>query len=316
MQQHSSQHLISAIAEQKFGWETASWWLGDTLCNIEFKITKKEHQVTEKTLEILNNEVNQIIRENQIVTTKIIEENEKTNDQNDEKQINDRKSSDRHHGSLRVVSIGNIDQNQCCGTHISHTSELQVIFILKTFEKARGNIKIFFHAGNRAINAMNEMFKRETHLKSILSCGPEEHINMIKKMQNDHKNLLKLNKSLWSEIAEFKAKKLLDNQCNKNHNVISFVQNDCDVSFLSSVAFNVLENSPCSICFFVCKNGDDCLFLLQSSNDDITSYGKHIATILDGRGGGKQNRFQGKIKNLDKFEEACEYLENNFLKET
>lgn len=35
MQQHSGQHLITAIAEILFGFKTTSWWLGENLSHIE-----------------------------------------------------------------------------------------------------------------------------------------------------------------------------------------------------------------------------------------------------------------------------------------
>lgn len=314
MQQHSGQHLISAMAEQNFGWETTSWWLGENLCNVEFKITKKEIPMTENNIEDLNAQVNQIIRENHKVIAKIHEESQKDEKTETSESSTDRKSTDRHHGSLRVVSIGNLDQNPCCGTHISHTSELQAIYLLRSFEKARDNYRVFFHVGNRAIQALNEMYQRESKLKLLLSCAPEENFEIIKKIQKDHKNLIKVNKSLWSEIAEFKAEKLVSDYSDHNHRIIACLQNDCDILFLSALAFKILERKSDAICFLLCSNGDDALFLLQSSSDDVSLYGKQVSAIMDGRGGGKNNRYQGKVKDMSKYEEACKYLQQNLLK--
>lgn len=35
MQQHSGQHLITALADSMFGFKTTSWWLGETVSHIE-----------------------------------------------------------------------------------------------------------------------------------------------------------------------------------------------------------------------------------------------------------------------------------------
>jgi len=35
MQQHSAQHLITAIADASFGFKTTSWWLGESVSHIE-----------------------------------------------------------------------------------------------------------------------------------------------------------------------------------------------------------------------------------------------------------------------------------------
>lgn len=35
MQQHSGQHLITAIVDSLFGYKTTSWWLGEFVSHIE-----------------------------------------------------------------------------------------------------------------------------------------------------------------------------------------------------------------------------------------------------------------------------------------
>ena len=35
MQQHSGQHLITAMADASFGFKTTSWWLGEFVSHIE-----------------------------------------------------------------------------------------------------------------------------------------------------------------------------------------------------------------------------------------------------------------------------------------
>merc|ERR1712000_486462 len=77
MQQHSGQHLLSALGEQHFGWDTTSWWLGETLCNVEFNPTKKEFPINSTNLLKLESMVNDIIRENRTVQARIVEEEEK-----------------------------------------------------------------------------------------------------------------------------------------------------------------------------------------------------------------------------------------------
>lgn len=35
MQQHSGQHLITAIIDREFGFPTISWWLGEEISHVE-----------------------------------------------------------------------------------------------------------------------------------------------------------------------------------------------------------------------------------------------------------------------------------------
>jgi len=152
MQQHSGQHLLSAIGENDFGWETTSWWLGETICNVEFTPTKKEFPVSSENLSIVESKVNEIIRDNRKVTVHLVESPQEVSS---DSSANDRKSSERHHGALRVIEIEGVDKNQCCGTHVSHTSQLQVMKLLGT-EKTRGQIRVFFIFGHRVVQFLEK----------------------------------------------------------------------------------------------------------------------------------------------------------------
>jgi len=312
MQQHSGQHLISAIAETNFFWETTSWWLGESICNVEFKQMKKEFPVNWENLTALEEQANGIIRENRPVTARVVAEEENSTEDCNEPE-DSRKSTERHHGALRVVEIENLDKNPCCGTHISQTSELQVVKIM-SFEKARGNFRVFFHVGDRVIKAMHEMYQREVNLRGLLSCGAEEHFEMIKKSQTEYRTLAKAHKNLQSEVAIFLAEKLLSTNEKEPHRVISLHREDADIAFFSSIANSILKESPNSVCLFMSGQGGEGMFLLQTQSDDIVPFGKKVAELLNGRGGGKNNRFQGKVKDLEKFPEAVEYLVSNLPK--
>ena len=120
-----AQHLISAIAENEYQWDTTSWYLGEDKCNIEFSAKNPDKPVTQENLNALESLVNKSIREARPVGVKVVLNDESESSGNPE---SDRKDPSRHHGALRVVVIEGIDSNQCCGTHVSSTSELQVFF--------------------------------------------------------------------------------------------------------------------------------------------------------------------------------------------
>lgn len=46
MQQHSGQHLITAIVDSLFGFKTTSWWLGELVSHIELGKYYKLHYLT------------------------------------------------------------------------------------------------------------------------------------------------------------------------------------------------------------------------------------------------------------------------------
>jgi len=62
-----------------------------------------------------------------------------------------RKASERE-GTLRIVAIDGIDRSACCGTHVRSTGEIGPILVRK-FDKIRGNTRVEFLCGARAIAA-------------------------------------------------------------------------------------------------------------------------------------------------------------------
>lgn len=70
-------------------------------------------------------------------------------------------------GPIRVIQIGDIDKNLCCGTHVSNLSQLQVIKFLFV-EKVKDKILLHFLVGNRVIAKLNNCFQRELQFNTLL----------------------------------------------------------------------------------------------------------------------------------------------------
>jgi alanyl-tRNA synthetase len=58
--------------------------------------------------------------------------------------------------TLRVVNIADTDTEACCGTHADNTAEVGSIKILKTSRISDGILRLYFVAGERALQKQNE----------------------------------------------------------------------------------------------------------------------------------------------------------------
>lgn len=70
-------------------------------------------------------------------------------------------------GPIRVIQIGEIDKNLCCGTHVSNLSQLQVIKLMN-IEKPKGKTLLHFLVGNRVISKLEICFQRELQFNVLL----------------------------------------------------------------------------------------------------------------------------------------------------
>lgn len=72
MQQHSGQHLITALFDQEFGYDTKSWWLGSETSYIELNAKNvNEDQITH-----IENLANQLIIEGRKVSVEVTSKEE------------------------------------------------------------------------------------------------------------------------------------------------------------------------------------------------------------------------------------------------
>jgi misacylated tRNA(Ala) deacylase len=134
MQQHSAQHLFSAIAEnKKYGVDTTTWSLGEERCNVEFvpldsspyheKMTGQK-MISREILQKMEDDVNHAIIDSLAMTPRQIRPG------TDEwKLVENKFSPDAFPDIVRVVSIEGVDVNPCCGTHVTNTAQLQVCML-------------------------------------------------------------------------------------------------------------------------------------------------------------------------------------------
>jgi alanyl-tRNA synthetase len=138
MQQHTAQHLLSAIAADRFGWETMSVHFGADHSTIEFGSANPGVDQL-RTLERAANEA--VARALPVTVT--------LEDAAAAAAAGLRKPSDRT-GAVRVISIEQLDRSACGGTHVGSTSEIGAILLLDV-ERIRGHARVGFVAGERVL---------------------------------------------------------------------------------------------------------------------------------------------------------------------
>lgn len=70
-------------------------------------------------------------------------------------------------GLPRLIEIEGVDLHACGGTHVSCTSELQVLKILG-WEKHKGQARVHFIAGGRVTATLGSALSREACLNKVI----------------------------------------------------------------------------------------------------------------------------------------------------
>ncbi|XP_046848732.1 alanyl-tRNA editing protein Aarsd1-like [Xenia sp. Carnegie-2017] len=286
MQQHSGQHLITAVIDEKYGYKTLSWELGKSKTAIDLDCSK----LTSDQMEEIEEECNRIIRNHSDVKVHVYESAKDPELQ----KVRTRGLPDDHVGQVRVVEIEGLEMNMCCGTHVRNLSDLQMIKLLHT-ESTKGCTRLFFLAGKRVLEFARKAYENEKGLSKILSCGPDEHVAMVDKMQKSLKAANKANRLQLRELALLEVYKIKSKE--KKPNYVCIHRDDADMEFMNAVV-NGLNNKDILL-FITCgaPKGPG-MFLLAGQETAVSQLGPKVASLLQGKGGGKKGRFQGKVSSL------------------
>jgi len=136
MQQHSGQHLLSAVTIECRGVPTVSFHLGEDTTTIDITTGS----LSAEDVERIELRANQVIAENRAITVEYRDPDEQS----------DLRVPSSREGTLRVVRVEDLDVIACGGTHVHRTGEIGYLMISR-LDKVRGNVRIEFLCGARAV---------------------------------------------------------------------------------------------------------------------------------------------------------------------
>ncbi|GAB1610193.1 alanyl-tRNA editing protein Aarsd1-like [Argonauta hians] len=297
MQQHSGQHLVTALADKMFDFKTTSWALGEKVSFIELDTPSMSPQQMAELEEC----VNQKIREAVPVNVEVYES------ASDPKlaQVRARGLPEDHVGAVRVVCFQGIDNNMCCGTHVTNLSQLQVVKLLKVEKGKKGKSNLYYLTGNRVLKYLSRTYEAEKSLISVFNSPLEQHAGLAEKLIKTSKQSQKCITSLLHDIAALEIKQF-HSQLPKQP-LFVLHRKEADMDFMNYIC---REMSGQEVTLFL-TGGDDRgsgLFMLVGEEEMVAQLGPSVAQVLDGKGAGKKNRFQGKANKMVNREEAISLI--------
>ena len=196
MQQHTAQHLLTALAEDRFGWKTRAFHLGPEVCDIDLDAP----HLSDKERIRLEEEAAREVGAARPIRVRYVEAGEL-----ESLQVRTRGLPEGFEGPVRLVEIEGLDLNTCGGTHLPDTARIGAIALLGTEPMRRGT-RLFFVAGERVRRRLRWREDAFGRLRSLLGVGDEEvpaaveaRLEKIKELVKDRKKLLALAARLEGE---------------------------------------------------------------------------------------------------------------------
>jgi alanyl-tRNA synthetase len=302
MQQHTGQHLLSAVVAERLGYPTVAVHFGSETSTIDLEgpLLRSEQAAALETT------ANQVVVDNRPVQVSFEEASE---------AIGLRKRPTRS-GTIRIITIQQLDRSACGGTHVRATGEIGAILVRK-IERVRKATRLEFLCGGRAIAQARADYALLARLAGELSASPDEIPHLLEVQRAELKEAHSARRDAEIRVDLLQARELYAAALPDAGGVRSVVLRD-DVSSLEALRRVAQAFATLPRAMFVGIAADQPAVVLSTSTDTgINAAGvlKGVLTMVGGRGGGSATLAQGVLPGRAELEQVLVYLGAASLKQ-
>ncbi len=291
MQQHSGQHLLSAVFVERFGIATVSFHLGQESSTIDLETATLEPARALET----ERRANEAVFENRPLAVSF-EDAAGTRDL--------RKPSERE-GTLRIVAIEGLDRSACGGTHVARSGEIGPI-LLRKLERIRNTVRVEFLCGGRAVRRARADFDALARVAQMVSGSLDETPDLVAAQFEAARNTDKLRRKLEADLAQYQARELYAATAPDEAGMRRVLRRapSGNLEDLRAIAQSFTAQAKA---VFIAVLEEPPAVLLAVSADSGMDAGKALKAALTqagGRGGGNQRMAQGSLPGREALEQV------------
>lgn len=288
MQQHTGQHLLSAVLFKLYDCKTSSLHMG--MDDLSIDVTMSE--MTQQLLTAVEDEVNAYIYRDLPVITHTVTAGEAG-------EMTLRKAPPKV-DEVHIVEITSIDRSPCCGTHVLRTGEIGIVKIVKA-EKRGAQTRIYFKCGRRALKDYQMKQDIVSGLVHLYRMSESEVLAKAEATAAQIKNTQKELVEIKDKMLRVEAKEIAASTASK---VIEKSYEDKSFGDVSMLAKYIIDSGDYVV--ILASIPDKRLLFAHSGKFDINCGNalKENLPSFNGKGGGKDswaNGGFGTLEDLAKF---------------
>ncbi|MGB9465665.1 MAG: DHHA1 domain-containing protein [Candidatus Acidiferrum sp.] len=293
MQQHSGQHLLSAMFQERFGRPTVSFHLGADFCTIDLR----GPEPSEEILEGAERAANKIIFEDRPLTVRY-------GTAEDLAELGVRKEVERK-GILRAIEIEGADLQPCGGTHVGSTGQIGTLLVRRC-TKMRQDWRVEFVCGSRAELAARQDFLRLRAAAEKLSCAPEEVVAATERAISERDTNFKRTRVLLQRLAQIEAVQAVQEATASPDGlrIVDRVFDGVEAEFLGYFATEIakMEKSIALLARLGCGH----VYFAQhpTAAKEMNALLKQVLAKVGGKGGGTRDFARGRLDDPTQAENA------------
>jgi alanyl-tRNA synthetase len=299
MQQHTGQHLLSAVIEDLLNLRTVSVHFGPETSTLDVADAGGGAVLlAQEVIARVEARANAIVTEAHPVIVSFEDAVAATGL---------RKQTDRE-GLLRIVTIEGIDRSACGGTHVASTAAIGAV-LLRRQERVKQGLRIEFVCGQRAISRARRDLDALSGIARVFSASIDDVARLVEAQAAEVRELQSEAKKAAESLAKYRAAELhagAKARTDGLKTVVERVQGGVDASRSVALAFASLSRA-----MFVVVSHAPPSILVATSADSSVDAGQVLRLLLQGvggRGGGSPRLAQGSAPSIDAIEQVAASL--------
>jgi alanyl-tRNA synthetase len=297
MQQHTAQHLLTAVADRHFGWQTTSFHLQEEVCDIELATSPIYAGQLGKLEEAVAAEIR---------AARPVEARRVPLEEYETLDVRSRGLPKNHQGDVRLITIDGLDVTSCGGTHLASTAEIESLKLLGT-EPMRGGTRLFWTAGGRVRRRLGRHESRNAELRGVVGAADDDLVHVVRGKLAQLKDISREAKLLQGRLADAVASGLTA----RAEPVVDVHLESTAMDFLQQVGRRFAASDHPGVTLLTAVQSEELSFVVArggGSRADVQKLGQRVADALGGRGGGSGTIFQGKASSARSHDDALAAL--------
>jgi len=284
MQQHTGQHLLSAVFQERFGLPTVSFHLGESASTIDLRGPQPSAQILEGAARAAN----AIVFEDREITVRYGSAEQFA-------QMGVRKQVERT-GTLRAIEIAGIDLQPCGGTHVRRTGQIGTI-LLRGVGKIRQDWRIEFLCGSRAESAARKDADLLARLAAQLKCAPQDLDGSVERLLQEREVATRNLKDLLPKLAVAEAATRLQSIAASGDGEVAVVQvlENVSAEYLQFYATALTRSEKVVALLAVQQTGALVFAQHPAVGKDMNAVLRGVLDQLGGKGGGTKDFARGAL---------------------